>query len=1088
MVTENILNDNSVQIRVDLATGNTDQVDRHLETITERTRTLEQRARTVVDTISRGQANIYVPGTYDRMVKEMKDVENFHKRMGIQSEKTVEKINYQTGAIAVSQKANSRDSQRQAQEQLSAIEKIRQEEEKRIHANKEIRKQVESSVGNYITSPGANVGAQERLQQENFTSARGGIRALYGQGLGIQTKQSDVQEKLTQYREIEPDAKARSDEFSTTDRTRAATSARKDYRELTKEIRQLEREAKRLDRELKQHSKTYQGVLKNFSDNFEDYNATVRGISTEDITSRFRDSETTEQYMAGEIDMDTLLESISTELARAQLGQDSNTTLQERSDIESARQGEEDSRQEGMRVQETLMRAHASEQEKIQREAAQRLNEVPDIIKKIFESNVQNMTESERGSYDAYEQAKGGVSNLDNQLESLGRANDFINQRINMIEEEASGIRSRLYDSQDYMPEQERNQLIQRLHSSMDPERFSLIQQQDDIIKKVRELENNKGNTRAIFERTFGNFQQRVQGETEDDWAVKARQQPEARQFAKGDIDKDTFTKWASDFFTTAPIQTTVPVEEPEEPSMFRRMREKIFGAPKDAGEKEKNTQEKALVGALQGTGMVAAGIGIAKFVEGIWQNSTLTRNIIDTYMKVFGHFADLITLSLLPLLIPMLRFMITTVRPMVKNISDWLKGDEDDNFFQSLLKMGARASLGFLLINAALRGIPFKLLLGATRLILGPAFGAFLKTTAGAAITSAGSKLISTSLGFIGPIFKSAILGAIPPLIALASVGLFPVVLKFLGDKFSWIESKLMEEDREEHHAGFYEAIEYTGAGKNVDKTLTYVLQEYAATRRNQLGEGGNATEAIQNDLAEITTHFREFLYAAEVGGLPHVKDKYEDDRSRSRAYRLWEQAISQTSGKVVAEPGLLKELINEGYQHSNELESIIPSNRQAPTEGLTVDESHARIIENYNKLGIGGDDYKYKEGDYMKLVNEPESYKEPELLTAGVSDKAAIDFVKSLLSGTQDNEDDNDDISNILLGDVKKQLGGNGSAIDGQGILSRLGKSAEITGPVNINVYNYDPSSTNTDDIVQFITSVDRRPEVALEYIFGG
>ena len=237
MVTENILNDNSVQIRVDLATGNTDQVDRHFDAITERTRTLEQRAKTFVDTVSRGQSNIYTPGTYDRMVQQMKDVEDFHKRIGVQSENIIEKINYQTGAVTASQKSNNRDSQKRAQEELSAIAKIRQEEEKRLRVQSQIRRHVESSVGQYITSPGANVGAQEKLQFEQFTSARGGLRTSYGQGLGINRRQQEIQDRLGQLREAQPDVEARAGEFSSNDRRKIAVAARRDYNDLTKEIR-----------------------------------------------------------------------------------------------------------------------------------------------------------------------------------------------------------------------------------------------------------------------------------------------------------------------------------------------------------------------------------------------------------------------------------------------------------------------------------------------------------------------------------------------------------------------------------------------------------------------------------------------------------------------------------------------------------------------------------------------------------------------------------------------------------------------------------------------------------------------------------
>ena len=381
MVTENILNDNSVQIRVDLATGNTDQVDRHFDAITERTRTLEQRAKTFVDTVSRGQANIYVPGTYDRMVQQMKDVEDFHKRIGVQSENIVEKINYQTGAVTASQKSNNRDSQRQAQEQLSAIEKIRQEEEKRLRLQSQISRHVESVTSNYITSPGANVGAQERLQYESFAGARGSLRESFGEGLGIQNRQNEVRDRLAQLREVEPDVESRAGEFASNDRRKIAVAARRDYNDLTKEIRALEREAKRLDRELKQHNKTYQTVIKDFADNFGDFDATIRGVSTGDISERFRDSEASQQYLSGEIDMDTLLETISTQLARTQFGQETDTTLGERAEREAIRQEEENARQEAIRAQEALIREQAGAQERIQREAAQRLGSIPDIYR-----------------------------------------------------------------------------------------------------------------------------------------------------------------------------------------------------------------------------------------------------------------------------------------------------------------------------------------------------------------------------------------------------------------------------------------------------------------------------------------------------------------------------------------------------------------------------------------------------------------------------------------------------------------------------------------------------------------------------------
>ena len=149
-----------------------------------------------------------------------------------------------------------------------------------------------------------------------------------------------------------------------------------------------------------------------------------------------------------------------------------------------------------------------------------------------------------------------------------------------------------------------------------------------------------------------------------------------------------------------------------------------MFKRGEGEGEKpdKEDAQGRVMSNALKDSGIVAAGIGMAKFVEGIWKNSTLTSSIMNSFMKVFGHFADLITLALLPLLLPTLRWLVTEVRPFVKKISDWIGGDSElpgilgtlDNVARDVAKI----LLGIGVANFLLGGVPGKLIGGIAKTI----------------------------------------------------------------------------------------------------------------------------------------------------------------------------------------------------------------------------------------------------------------------------------------------------------------------------------------------------------------------------------
>ena len=81
--------------------------------------------------------------------------------------------------------------------------------------------------------------------------------------------------------------------------------------------------------------------------------------------------------------------------------------------------------------------------------------------------------------------------------------------------------------------------------------------------------------------------------------------------------------------------------------------------------------------------------IGIAKWTKGIFDQSTLFGSLWGVGMKTFKHFADLITISMLPLLMPVLRFLIGPLREFV---TKWTGKDVDNPlpFGPESINMGA--------------------------------------------------------------------------------------------------------------------------------------------------------------------------------------------------------------------------------------------------------------------------------------------------------------------------------------------------------------------------------------------------------------
>ena len=71
--------------------------------------------------------------------------------------------------------------------------------------------------------------------------------------------------------------------------------------------------------------------------------------------------------------------------------------------------------------------------------------------------------------------------------------------------------------------------------------------------------------------------------------------------------------------------------------------------------------------------GIAMSIVSLLTFVKGMFQHSQIMNRYSETFMKVFGHFADLIMIAFLPLLNQALIFLITKVRPVVNDFSKWL-------------------------------------------------------------------------------------------------------------------------------------------------------------------------------------------------------------------------------------------------------------------------------------------------------------------------------------------------------------------------------------------------------------------------------
>jgi len=108
-----------------------------------------------------------------------------------------------------------------------------------------------------------------------------------------------------------------------------------------------------------------------------------------------------------------------------------------------------------------------------------------------------------------------------------------------------------------------------------------------------------------------------------------------------------------------------------------------------------------ANLGKLGGIGVAAVAItSIAGFVKGMFNHSKIMSTYGDAFTKIFGHFADLILITFLPLINPVLRWLIVTVRPKVDSFSKWLQGETlgIDNIYIFLGGLlGAKIGLHFI-------------------------------------------------------------------------------------------------------------------------------------------------------------------------------------------------------------------------------------------------------------------------------------------------------------------------------------------------------------------------------------------------------
>ena len=169
------------------------------------------------------------------------------------------------------------------------------------------------------------------------------------------------------------------------------------------------------------------------------------------------------------------------------------------------------------------------------------------------------MTREERTGYDAREQAQGIVGGYGSKVDNLRASEDYIDQRIQQLEDERSQTRERLfsYNSGENIPEGERRQLSQRLNRGIDKELYPLIQQREDILKQILGAVTTQEGAQREFDRSFAGYEPTVQGDRQGDWVTRVRNEPESREFARGTLSQDEFKEWADKFLQTSKPEET---------------------------------------------------------------------------------------------------------------------------------------------------------------------------------------------------------------------------------------------------------------------------------------------------------------------------------------------------------------------------------------------------------------------------------------------------------------------------------------------------------------------------------------------------
>ena len=261
----------------------------------------------------------------------------------------------------------------------------------------------------------------------------------------------------------------------------------------------------------------------------------------------------------------------------------------------------------------------------------------------------------------AYEQAKKDVTSLDSALEAgQTQLKNFAGYKG----KEARDLGIKEIRDQHSANVKERREVNRAVR-----EQYQAYKTQVDELNKLR----------SSFETEYGDYKVSVRGAEADELFDTISQREDYKRAQTQEKRQDVIQKVLLEY------DLTTPIIKPEEEDPLGKYKISASTTPQKSGERKSaeratNKMDDAKSGflnALRDSGVITAGIASAKFLEGIYTNSNLTSSIMNSFMKVFGHFADLITLGMLPILLPVLRWFVVSVRPVIASFSEWMSGNK---------------------------------------------------------------------------------------------------------------------------------------------------------------------------------------------------------------------------------------------------------------------------------------------------------------------------------------------------------------------------------------------------------------------------